>query len=97
VFICSFVRFFLWCVFLGEFDVISNLCCEGKLIVSVFTMIGESCKARFALQSAVKCIEYLTEYTHIPIPLPKMDLLLVPTYPIGGMVCKRCVCVHICV
>lgn len=37
------------------------------------------------MKVAIEVIEYLTKYTGIPIPLPKMDLLCVPGFDFGAM------------
>ncbi|KAK2960455.1 putative Puromycin-sensitive aminopeptidase [Blattamonas nauphoetae] len=70
---------------IGDFESISGSCYDGKFAVNVYTMPGQKENASFALKTAVNAIEYLTKYTGIPIPLPKMDLLCVPDFSAGAM------------
>ncbi|KAK2948874.1 putative Aminopeptidase M1-A [Blattamonas nauphoetae] len=72
-----------WAV--GDFEYISGSCYDGKFAVNVYTMPGQKQNASFALRTAVNAIEYLTKYTGIPIPLPKMDLLCVTDFSAGAM------------
>ncbi|KAA6375142.1 MAG: putative Aminopeptidase M1-C [Streblomastix strix] len=69
----------------GEFEFVSGSCYDGKLPVRVYTLPGQSQFANFARDIAVETIEFLSNFTQIPIPLPKMDLIAIPDFQAGAM------------
>ncbi|KAA6374050.1 MAG: putative Arginine/alanine aminopeptidase, partial [Streblomastix strix] len=69
----------------GQFEHIEGYCYDGKLPVRVYTLPGQVGQANFALETAVRAIEYLSEFTQVPIPLPKMDLVTIPDFQSGAM------------
>ncbi|WP_315805405.1 M1 family metallopeptidase [Bradyrhizobium sp. SZCCHNS3002] len=60
----------------GELDRLETN--AGGVAVSVLSRAGSSHKGQFALESAVKLLEYYNDYFGTPYPLPKLDLLAAP-------------------
>lgn len=58
---------------------------RGKLPVRVYTTRGLKEQARFALDSAVKAVDYLSEIFEYEYPLPKVDMLAVHEFSHGAM------------
>ena len=50
-----------------------------------FTTKGKKDQALYSLQCAVAALEYFEKFFHSRFPLPKLDLVAVPDFPIGGM------------
>ena len=75
---------YLVCFICGYYDSISA---PGPrdLPVTVFTPQGESDTGRFALEVAVKALDYFEEFFSTPFTLPKIDLVAVPDFYIGAM------------
>eukprot|EP00003_Mantamonas_plastica_P022943 TRINITY_DN4002_c0_g1_i2.p1 TRINITY_DN4002_c0_g1~~TRINITY_DN4002_c0_g1_i2.p1 ORF type:complete len:246 (-),score=57.25 TRINITY_DN4002_c0_g1_i2:200-907(-) len=69
---------------IGEFDYIEAFAKSGTPI-RVYTPVGEKASGEFALDVAVKSIDYFAEYFDIPFMLPKLDLIGIANYPIGAM------------
>ena len=53
--------------------------------VRVFTTEGKSHQAKFALEVAIKSLEFYNEYFDIPYPLPTLDLIAIPDFESGAM------------
>lgn len=63
-------------------------CVSGKaagIPVSVYCSIGKSGRAKFALETTCFAVEYFTKFFQHGYPLPKLDVVAVPDFPIGGM------------
>ena len=62
---------------------------EGKtknnVKVRVYTTPGKKHKANFALDTALKALEYFNNYFKIPYPLPKLDLIAISDFESGAM------------
>ncbi|MBI2022577.1 hypothetical protein HYS97_01875, partial [Candidatus Daviesbacteria bacterium] len=62
---------------------------EGKtkrgVLVRVFTTPGKKEQGRFALNTAIKMLEFYEEYFKIPYPLPVSDLIAIPDFAAGAM------------
>ncbi|KAH7817778.1 putative M1 family peptidase [Monocercomonoides exilis] len=76
---------YLIAIAIGEFDSIGGSCCGGKLPLTIYTTPGKAENGKFALKIAQEVIDFLSEYTRVPIPLPKMDFLCVPEFSPGAM------------
>lgn len=51
---------------------------KAKIQVSVYTPLGKTDKAYFALDVATKALDFYESYFGIPYPLPKSDLVAIP-------------------
>ena len=56
-----------------------------SVLVRVFTTPGKKHQAHFALQTAVKCLEFYNQYFAIPYPLPTLSLIAIPDFASGAM------------
>ena len=75
---------YLLAFIVGEFEYI-----EGKtkdnVQVRVFTTKGKSHQAKFALDVAIKSLEFYNEYFDISYPLPILDMIAIPDFESGAM------------
>ncbi len=75
---------YLLAFIVGEFEYI-----EGKtkdnILVRVFTTKNKSSQAKFALEVAIKSLEFYNEYFDIPYPLPVLDLIAIPDFESAAM------------
>lgn len=55
------------------------------VMVRVFTIPGKKEQGRFALDVAVKCIDFYESYFAIPYPLPVLDMIAIPDFESGAM------------
>lgn len=67
----------------GELEHISTF--VGKTKISVYTSPGKIDRASFALKTTAFATEYFEKFFQCPFPLPKLDVVAVPDFPIGGM------------
>jgi len=51
---------------------------SGATVVSLVAKTGSAQDGRFALESAVKLLEFYNEYFGVPFPLPKLDMIAAP-------------------
>ncbi|HVT01158.1 MAG TPA: M1 family metallopeptidase, partial [Patescibacteria group bacterium] len=75
---------YLLAFIVGHFEHIEKKTKTGVL-VRVFTTPGKLKQAKFALEVAVKCIEFYENYFGISYPLPTMDLVAIPDFAAGAM------------
>ncbi|HVZ66690.1 MAG TPA: M1 family metallopeptidase [Patescibacteria group bacterium] len=75
---------YLLAFIVGHFESIKKKTKDGVL-VRVFTTPGKLPQAKFALDVAVKCIEFYEDFFGIPYPLPTMDLIAIPDFAAGAM------------
>ncbi|MEK7161128.1 MAG: M1 family metallopeptidase [Patescibacteria group bacterium] len=54
-------------------------------IVRVFTTPGKKHQAKFALDTAIRCLEFYNQYFDIPYPLPVLDLIAIPDFNSAAM------------
>eukprot|EP01006_Ploeotia_vitrea_P025889 TRINITY_DN5882_c0_g1_i1.p1 TRINITY_DN5882_c0_g1~~TRINITY_DN5882_c0_g1_i1.p1 ORF type:complete len:883 (-),score=132.47 TRINITY_DN5882_c0_g1_i1:260-2728(-) len=59
--------------------------------VRVYTPLERIEEAQFSLEVAVKSMDFYTSYFNVPYPLPKLDLIAIPDFPIGAMENWGCV------
>ncbi len=75
---------YLLAFIIGEFEYI-----EGKskdnVQVRIFTTPGKKHQAKFALDVAIKSLEFYNEYFDIPYPLPILDLIAIPDFESAAM------------
>ena len=57
----------------------------GKLKINVVTTPGKKAGAIVPLEYAKKFIKYFQDYFGVAYPLPKIDLIAVPDFPMGAM------------
>ena len=58
---------------------------RGGIQVRVFTTPGKKHQAKFALECAVKTLEFYNQYFDIPYPLPVLDMIAIPDFTAGAM------------
>ncbi|MEK7617194.1 MAG: M1 family metallopeptidase [Patescibacteria group bacterium] len=75
---------YLLAFIVGEFENIEVKSAKGK-VVRVFTTPGKKEQGRFALNVAVKCLDFYEDYFDIPYPLPVLDLIAIPDLASGAM------------
>lgn len=67
----------------GDFEFLEdNL---GKTLVRLVTVPGKKSQASFALDLAKKFLSYFQDYSNVPYPLPKLDLIALPDFIVGAM------------
>lgn len=75
---------YLLAFIIGEFEHIESKTKDGTL-VRVFVTPGKKHQAKFALDTAVRCLEFYNKYFDIPYPLPVLDLIAIPDFSTGAM------------
>ncbi len=75
---------YLLAFLVGEFEGIEKKTKEN-ILVRIFTTPGKKEQGRFALDVAVRCLDYYHDYFGIPYPLPKLDLIAIPDFESGAM------------
>lgn len=74
---------YLLCLGVGDFEFIEDR--SGKVLVRIVTVPGKKSQGKFALDAARKFLKYFEEYSKIPYPLPKLDLIALPDFIVGAM------------
>ncbi|KFV74064.1 Endoplasmic reticulum aminopeptidase 2, partial [Struthio camelus australis] len=69
---------------ISDFQSISGTTSSG-IVVSVYTNPEKLTQAHYALEVAVKILEFYEQYFGISYPLPKQDLVAVPDFQSGAM------------
>lgn len=75
---------YLLAFIVGDFENIERKTRRGTL-VRVFTTPGKIHQAKFALDCAVKTIQFYEKYFDIPYPLPVLDMIAIPDFASGAM------------
>ncbi len=57
----------------------------GNTQVRVFTTAGKKHQAKFALDVAIKSLEFYNDYFGVPYPLPTLDLIALPDFESAAM------------
>lgn len=65
---------------------------DTSIPLRIYTTKGKQPRAQFALQAAAFSLDYFQTFFDCPYPLPKLDLVAVPDFPIGGMENWGCIC-----
>ncbi|NXT76184.1 ERAP1 aminopeptidase, partial [Zapornia atra] len=68
----------------SDFKSISKISNHGVKI-SVYTVPEKISQAEYALEAAVKLLDFYEDYFSIPYPLPKQDLAAIPDFQSGAM------------
>lgn len=75
---------YLLAFIVGDFEFIEAKTRRGVL-VRVYTMPGKLHQARFALDCAVKTLEFFEKYFKIPYPLNTLDMVAIPDFQSAAM------------
>ncbi len=75
---------YLLAFIIGEFECIEGYT-KDKVHVRVFTTRGKKHQAKFALEVAIKSLEFYNTYFNIPYPLPVLDLIAIPDFESAAM------------
>ncbi len=75
---------YLLAFIVGDFEFIESKTKDGVL-VRVFVTPGKKHQAKFALDTAVRALEFYNNYFQIPYPLPVLDLIAIPDFSHGAM------------
>jgi len=84
---------YLLAFIIGEFECIEGITrpkglsgqAKEGIQVRVFTTKGKVHQAKFALDVAIKSLEFFTEYFDIPYPMLNLDLIAIPDFEAAGM------------
>ena len=75
---------YLLAFIIGEFEYVEGYTKE-KVQIRVFTTAGKKHQAKFALDVAIRSLEFFNEYFDIPYPLPTLDLIAIPDFESAAM------------
>ncbi len=67
----------------GNFEFLQDKYKETRL--RVVTTPGKSKHGKFALEITKKFLKYFEDYSEVPYPLPKLDLIAIPDFAAGAM------------
>lgn len=73
---------YLVAIVVGEFDHVEGTTDDG-VEVRVYTPVGKKEQGTYALDVAIKSLNYYNEYFGIKYHLSKCDLIAIPDFPIG--------------
>lgn len=69
----------------GLLECVSATAGKHQIPIRVLTTPGKVDRAAFALETVTAALDYFEEFFSCPFPLPKLDVVAVPDFPIGGM------------
>ncbi|CAK0857729.1 unnamed protein product [Prorocentrum cordatum] len=75
---------YLLAMAVGRFDAVQRAT-KGGVLVRVLTTPGQQATGMFALEVAVRALDFYGEYFGVPYPLPKLDMLAAPDFAAGAM------------
>ena len=75
---------YLLAFMVGEFESIEAQA-PGGTLVRIWTTPGKREQGRFALETAVRLLDFFNDYFGIPYPLPKLDHIAAPDFAAGAM------------
>ena len=75
---------YLLAFIVGDFEFIEGRT-KDNVLVRIFVTPGKKHQAKFALDTAIKCLEFYNKYFDIPYPLPVLDLIAIPDFSHGAM------------
>ena len=76
---------YLLCYVIGEYEHIEKTTKNG-IPIRVYTAPGKTEQGEFALDVAVRCLDFYEDYFKILYPLPKLDLIAIADFESGAMV-----------
>lgn len=83
---------YLLAFIIGDFEYLEGITARnpslkkrGGIKVRVFTTPGKKHQAKFALECAVKILEFYEKYFDIAYPLPVLDMIAIPDFTSGAM------------
>ena len=68
----------------GKFDHVERFT-KNNLPVRVYTPLGQGEHGVLAAEFGAKCVDFYEEFFDIKYPLPKLDMIGIEDYPLGGM------------
>lgn len=68
----------------GEFDFIQGVT-KNHVTIRVFSPPGRAQEGRFALDVAIRSLEFYDDFFAVPYPLPKLDMLCCTEFAMGAM------------
>jgi puromycin-sensitive aminopeptidase len=74
---------YLLAFIIGDFEYVEKN--AGRTLVRVYTTAGKKHQAKFALDVAIRCLEFYNKYFDIPYPLPTLDLIAIPDFESAAM------------
>ena len=75
---------YLLAFIVGDFEYLESKT-NSNVLVRVFTTPGKKHQAKFALDCAVKTLEFYNKYFDIDYPLPVLDMIAIPDFTAGAM------------
>ena len=75
---------YLLAFIIGEFEYIEGKSKDGVQI-RIFTTKNKTHQAKFALDVAIKSLDFFEDYFDIPYPMPNLDLIAIPDFEPAGM------------
>jgi puromycin-sensitive aminopeptidase len=69
---------------IGEYEYIEQSTKTG-IQIRIYTPVGKTDQGKFALDVAVKALDFYEDYFRIPYPLPKLDLIAIADFSAGAM------------
>lgn len=75
---------YLLAFIIGEFEYIEGWT-KDKVNIRIFTTKGKKHQAKFALDVAIKSLEFYNDYFGIPYPLPNLDMIALPDFESAAM------------
>ncbi|MBI2627649.1 M1 family metallopeptidase [Candidatus Nomurabacteria bacterium] len=75
---------YLLAFIVGDFEYLESKT-KNNVLVRIFTTPGKKHQAKFALNCAVKILEFYEKYFDIAYPLPVLDMIAIPDFASGAM------------
>jgi puromycin-sensitive aminopeptidase len=82
---------YLCALVIGELEFTETIV-NNRIPLRIYTTKGKQPRAQFALEAAAFSLDYFEKFFDAPYPLPKLDVVAVPDFPIGGMENWGCIC-----
>merc|ERR1711902_182755 len=68
----------------GEFDY-EEAVTKKNVPVRVYTPLGQKAYGKLGADFGAKCVDFYEDFFQIDYPLPKLDMIGIEDYPLGGM------------